>query len=254
MKRARPETGTAEWKLRQRIRAAILWSVGVVAGTTNALSADFANCLGYFQYADYRFYQFADFPVVARVYEDGGRYFVQDIGQAPVELIPVRSDEVAARFTTTVNQKEYVFVMGHDGQARELVTIRQGHVQDQAPRAQPADWEAAAAKLHARMGSRLPSPGTEALLRKQISAWATGQLDGFPLPYRLAGAQMEPEKVDHFRQVLAELGEFVALSFVRVNQTGWDVFHLEFADGSLEVAAAPLSPSGKFAGENYRRL
>jgi hypothetical protein len=34
------------------------------------------------------------------------RIFVQDSGQEPVELIPDRSDERAARFTTRINQKQ----------------------------------------------------------------------------------------------------------------------------------------------------
>jgi hypothetical protein len=117
-----------------------------------------------------------------------------------------------------------------------------------------ADWEGAANKLQNRLVARVPSPGTEAALQSQVAAWLMGRLDASPMPYRLSGAQMEPEKVDHFRQVLDALGAFVALTFVRVNQTGWDVFRVQFAKGSLEIAVAPLSPGGRFAGENYRLL
>ena len=216
--------------------------------------ADAEKCLGYYQYADYRFYQFADFPVVARVYQEGSRWFVQDTGQAPIELIPARSDERAARFTTLVNQKEYAFVMAFDGRARELVTIRQGHLEDQAPRVTVAEWEASLAKLQQRLSATVPSLGTEAALRRQIETWAAGRADFLPVPYKLVGTRMEGEPAEQFRQALDQLGGYTGLRFVQVNATGWDVFHLHYARGTVEVVVAPLSPSGKFAGQAYRVL
>lgn len=216
--------------------------------------ADFDKCAGFYQYADYRFYQFADFPVVARVYRDGTRYYVQDTGQVPTELVPVGSDERSVRFATKINHKQYLFVMGADGQAREMVTIRQGHVDDQAPRASNADWDAAASKLKQRMASKMPSPGTEAALRGQVEGWVKGRPDYSPIPYVVEDAQVEPEKPEHFRKTIDQLGTFTGLRFVKVNQMGWDVFDAQFSNGTLEVAVAPLSPSGKFAGESYRLL
>ena len=214
--------------------------------------ADFDKCVGFFQYADYRFYQFADFPVVARVYREGSRLYVQDTGQDPIELVPDRSDERAARFTTRINQKHYVFVMGPDGQAREMVTDRQGNIVDEAPRAARADLDAVAAKLQRRIASTKPSPGTEAALRGQVEGWVKNRPDYLPVPYVLAGTRLEPDPPEHFRKTLDELGTFTELRFVKVNQTGWDVFEARFSSGTLEIAVAPLSPSGKFAGENYR--
>ena len=224
------------------------------ASPTAIAPDDLARCLGFYQYADYRFYQFADFPVVARVYQQGSRWFVQDTGQAPIELIPARADEVAARFTTPANQREYVFVMSHDGRARELVTIRQGHVVDQAPRVTQAEWDASVASLQQRRTSTVPSPGTEAALRRQVQTWATGREDFLPVPYRQADARMEPETPERFRQTLASLGTFLDLRFVGVDATGWDLFQLQFAQGRIEVAVAPLSPSGRFAGERFKLL
>lgn len=216
--------------------------------------ADADRCLGYYQYADYRFYQFADFPVVARVYQQGSRWFVQDTGQAPIELVPARSDEVAVRFSTRVNQREYVFVMAFDGRARELVTIRQGQVVDQAPRVTQADWEASLTSLQQRRASSEPSRGTEAALRRQLQTWSAGREDFAPVPYRQVDARMEPETPERFRQTLAALGAFADLHFVGVDATGWDLFHLRFAQGTIEVAVAPLAPSGRFAGERFRPL
>jgi len=215
--------------------------------------ADFAKCVGFFQYADYRFYQFADFPVVARVYREGSRLYLQDTGQEPIELVPDRSDERAARFTTRINQKHYVFVMGPDSQARELVTDRQGNIVDEAPRADRADWDAVAAKLQQRMASTKPSRGTEAALWGQVEGWVKNRPDYLPVPYVLAGTRLEPEPPEHFRKTLDELGTFTELRFMKVSQTGWDLFEARFSGGTLEIAVAPLSPSGKFAGESYRR-
>jgi len=215
--------------------------------------ADFDKCVGFFQYADYRFYQFADFPVVARVYREDSRLYVQDTGQEPIELVPDRSDERAARFTTRINQKHYVFVMGPDSQAREMVTDRQGNIVDEAPRAARADWDAVAAKLQQRMASTKPSPGTEAALRGQVEGWVKRRPDYLPVPYVLAGTRLEPEPPEHFSKTLDELGAFAELRFVKVSQTGWDIFEARFSGGTLEIAVAPLSPSGKFAGESYRR-
>jgi beta-lactamase regulating signal transducer with metallopeptidase domain len=216
--------------------------------------ADFDKCAGYYQYADYRFYQFADFPVVARVYQENSRYYVQDTGQAPTELIPEGANEVAAKFATKINHKQYLFVMGPEGKAREMVTIRQGRVNDQAPRASKADWDAAAAKLRQRIAPNIPSLGTEAALRGQVEGWEKRRPDYSPIPYVVSGTQVEPEKPEHFRKTIDQLGTFTGLHFVKVNQMGWDVFHAQFSNGTLEVAVAPLSPSGKFAGESYRLL
>jgi hypothetical protein len=213
--------------------------------------ADFDKCVGFFQYADYRFYQFADFPVVARVYLDGSRLYVQDTGQDPIELVPDRSDERAARFTTRINQKHYVFVMGPDGLARELVIDRQGNIVDEAPRTARADWDAVSAKLQQRVASTKPSPGTEAALRGQVEGWVKNRPDYLPVPYVLAGTRLEPDPPEHFRKTLDELGTFKELRFLKVNRTGWDVFEARFSNGTLEIAVAPLSPSGKFAGESY---
>jgi beta-lactamase regulating signal transducer with metallopeptidase domain len=230
---------------------------GAENGTANATfnPADFDECVGYFQYADRRFYQFADFPVVAHVYREGSRYFVQDTGQLATELVPESVDELYAKFTTRINQKQYVFVRGPDGRAREMVTFRPGRVVDDlAPRASRADWEAAASKLKRRVGSRGPSRGTEAALRRQIEGWEKGRQDYLPIPYVVSGSWDEPETPEHFRKTIEDLGTFTELRFVRVSPTGWDVFHARFANGTLEIAVAPLSPSGKFAGESYRLL
>ena len=216
--------------------------------------ADFDKCIGFFQYADYRFYQFADFPVVARVYREGSSLYVQDTGQEPIELVPDRSDERAARFTTRINQKHYVFVMGPDSLARELVTDRQGNIVDEAPRATQADWDAVMAKLQQRLASTKPSPGTEAALRGQVEGWVKNRPDALPVPYVLDGTRLEPEPPEHFRKTLDELGSFTELRFMRVSQMGWDIFEVRFSGGTLEISVAPLSPSGKFAGETYRRL
>lgn len=224
------------------------------ASPTAIAPDDLARCLGFYQYADYRFYQFADFPVVARVYREGTRYFVQDMGQPAIELIPQRADETATRFVTAINQKQYVFVTGHDGQARELVTVRQNQVVDQAPRVAMAEWDGALAKLQQRRASLVPSAGTEAALRRQVQTWATGREDFLPVPYRQVDARMEPETPERFRQTLASLGTFLDLRFVGVDGTGWDLFQLQFAQGRIEVAVAPLSPSGRFAGERFRPL
>lgn len=122
--------------------------------------ADFEKYAGYYQYADSRFYQFADFPIVARVYRDGDRYYVQDTGQTPVELLPQGFDEMYGEFAPKDGYKKYVFVMGPDGHAREMVvTFKRGRLDDLAPRASKADWDAAAVKLQHRISAKMPSPG-----------------------------------------------------------------------------------------------
>ena len=135
-----------------------------------------------------------------------------------------------------------------------MVTIRQGRVEDQAPRASKSDWDAAAAKLRQRMASNVPSPGTEAALRGQVEGWEKRRPDYSPIPYVVSGTQVEPEKPEHFRKTIEQLGTFTGLRFVKVNQVGWDVFGARFSNGTLEISVAPLSPSGKFAGESYRLL
>jgi beta-lactamase regulating signal transducer with metallopeptidase domain len=207
---------------------------------------DFDKYAGYYQYADYRFYQFADFPIVARAYRDGDRYYVQDTGQAPVEFLPEGFDEVYGKFAAKVGHKQYVFVMGPDGHAREMVTIRQGRVDDQAPRVSKADWDAAAAKLQQRIASTMPSPGTETALRQQLEGWEKSDYAYIPYDAR--------EKPEQFQKMIDDLGPLTGLRFVNVNQQGWDVFDASFSRGRVEFSVAPVSPSGKLAGLIYRLL
>jgi len=214
--------------------------------------ADFDKYAGYYQYADYRFYQFADFPIVARVYRDGDRYFMQDTGQTPVELLPEGFDEMYGKFTATVGHKQYVFVMGPDGHAREMVTVKGGRVDDQAPRVAKVDWDHAAAKLQQRIAAKMPSPGTETALRRQLQGWERRQFDDAYVPYDMvSGAREKPEQL---QKIIDDLGPLTGLRFVKVNQQGWDVFDASFSKGTLEFSVAPLSPSGKLAGETYRSL
>ncbi len=214
--------------------------------------ADFAKVEGYYQYADYRFYQFADFPVVARVYRTGYRYYVQDTGQTPIELLPLSFDETYGKFSISLGPKQYFFVMGPDGRARAMVTVRLNQVQDQAPRVSKADWDHAAAKLDQRVRAKKPSAGTENALRRQLESWERKQPGNDRLPYNAdSGSRETPEE---FAKLIARLGSLVGLRFVKVNQQGWDVFEASFATGKLEFSVAPLSPNGNLAGENYRLL
>lgn len=215
--------------------------------------ADFDKYAGYYQYADKRYYQLADFPIVARVYRDNERYYVQDTGQTPVEVLPVGFDEMYGKFAARVGHKQYVFVMGPDDHAREMAVFRQGHVVDDlAPRVSNADWDAAAAKLQQRIAAKMPSPGTETALRRQLEGWEMRQPDYASMPYNMVSdAQEKPEQ---FQKMIDDLGPLTGLRFVKVNQQGWDVFDASFSKGTLEFSVAPLSSSGKLAGEIYRSL
>lgn len=216
--------------------------------------ADFDKYSGYYQYADSRFYQFADFPIVARVYREGDRYYVQNTGQTPVELLPHEFDEMYGEFASKDGHKKYVFVMGPNANARELVvSFKWGRLDDLAPRASKADWDAAATKLQQRIAATTPSTGTETALRRQLEGWEKRrQPDYAHMPYNIvSGAQEKPEQ---FQKIIDDLGPLTGLRFVKVNQQGWDIFDASFSKGTLEVSVAPLSPSGKITGETFRSL
>jgi hypothetical protein len=186
------------------------------------------------------------------VYRAGDRYYVQDTGQTPIELLPQTFDEIYGKFAINLGPKQFIFVMGSDGRARELVTVRLGHVHDQAPRVSKANWDDAAAKLKQRTAARMPSPGTENALRRQLESWVRKQPDDAHMPYKMdSGAQEKPEQ---FAKTIESLGPLAGLRFVKVDQQGWDVFEASFSNGKLEFSVAPLSPNGNLAGEKYRSL
>jgi len=217
-------------------------------------AADFEKYAGYYQYADWRFYQFADFPIVARVYRDGDHYYVQDTGQTPVELLPQGFDETYGEFASKGRArngyKKYYFVAGPDGHAREMVVwFKNGRLDDLAPRASKADWDAAAAALQQRIASMIPSSGTEAALLRQLEGWEKRQPDYAHLPYNMVSDTQE--KPEQFQKMIHDLGPLTGLHFVKVNPEGWDVFDASFSKGTLEFSVAPLSPSGKLTSETY---
>jgi hypothetical protein len=87
------------------------------------------------------------------------------------------------------------------------------------------------AEVDARMAANVPSPGTEAALRKMIASSAAGSPDYDDLTPELAGAVRAQQSI--MGPMMKNLGAVQSITFVRVGEGGWDVYRVKFANGLL---------------------
>jgi predicted small lipoprotein YifL len=109
-----------------------------------------------------------------------------------------------------------------------------------------------AADLQHRFDQRIPSPGTEASLRRYIESLETGTPNYNEMAPALAA--LVRQKLPTILKMINEMGEFRSLTFKGVGYDGWDVYYATFDNGLIEWRIAPLSADGKAGWRGYRRL
>lgn len=103
-----------------------------------------------------------------------------------------------------------------------------------------------------RIKNKLPSPGTEAAVRKEIELVENG------VPYyslatpQLAALMKEEHPI--MQQMIASMGRLKSIAFQGVGEGGWDVYHIQFDHGQIECQMMPLLPNGKIDGQLFRVL
>ena len=108
------------------------------------------------------------------------------------------------------------------------------------------------ADFQRRFDQRIPSPGTEASLRRYVESLETGTPNYNEMSPGLA--VVVRRQLPTILKVIKEMGEFRSLTFKGVGYDGRDVYYVTFDNGLIEWRIAPLSADGKVGSRGYRRL
>jgi hypothetical protein len=108
------------------------------------------------------------------------------------------------------------------------------------------------ADFQRRFDQRIPSPGTEASLRRYIESLETGTPNYNEMSPALAA--LVHRQLPTILKVIKEMGEFRSLTFKGVGYDGRDVYYATFANGLIEWRVAPLSADGKVFLRGFRKF
>lgn len=201
---------------------------------------DFDRFQGYYAFAPMYF---------AHVFRTKDRYYIKLTDQAPREIFP----ESPTEFFATLVAMQVSFVDGADGRVTGLVLHRDAFSLSAGAVASSAAT-AAESQLQARIKQDVPSPGTEAVLRRLIDGWERGRPDYQDMGPVLAYANyLNRDKV---RALMQKLGPFKSMVFATVSANGSDVYDATFAHGRTRLTITPLafSPTGKVVAAGFSAL
>ena len=175
-----------------------------------------------------------------------GRLFARVTGQTDVEAFPEAED----RFFLKVVPAQIVFRRGESGDVVGLVLHQHGH-EHSADRVDASVVSAIEAQLAERIRNKTPVPQSEDLLRAAISQHQSGEIDYARMTPPLA--QLAQEQREYIRADLAKKGPLLGVSFLGVNQQGWDVYDVTFENGKVEWSFV-LTADGRFSGMMIRSI
>jgi beta-lactamase regulating signal transducer with metallopeptidase domain len=201
---------------------------------------EFDRFQGYYAFAPMYF---------AHVFRRDDRYYIKLTDQAPREIFP----ESKTMFFATLEAMQVSFVSDASGRVTGLVLHQDAFLRP-AKSVAPSVATAAEAQLQARIKQDVPSPGTEAVLRRMIDGWERGQPDYQDMGPVLAYANyLNRAKV---RALMQKLGPFKSMVFETVSPNGSDVYDATFAHGRTRLNITPLafSPDGKVVGGYFSAL
>jgi beta-lactamase regulating signal transducer with metallopeptidase domain len=176
----------------------------------------------------------------------GNHYFEGSIGQRPVEMF---SESDSKFFLKGLGlPAQFSFTVDAQGHATEMVLHQAGEEQH-AARIDDAVGKAAEAELAHRIAANVPSPGTEAALRRQIEGLMSGTPDY---------AIMEPTLAAGTRQMLGDLHAKVAkwgavktIAFTGVGKDGMDQYLVVSENARSRWEIAPLTKDGKIGSIGF---
>jgi beta-lactamase regulating signal transducer with metallopeptidase domain len=177
------------------------------------------------------------FMTIAR---DGDKLMARLTGQPSFEIFP----ETETRFFWKIVDAQLTFALDGSGLVQSATLHQFGQDMPLSP-ADASEATAAQAALDARIQGQAQSPGTEAALRREIAAEASGRVLYEEMEQMLASAARQQEM-----GILAQArmrGELKSLTFKGVGNQGWDNYEAQFENAKI-VYSIILAPNGKIAG------
>jgi cyanophycinase len=195
-------------------------------------------------------YQLPGAKIMAITLENG-QLISQITGQPKVPLFALED----GKFFPRVVDADLDFVKDADGEVTSLTLHQNGNdvsmprlSDSEAKRVadQNAAREAIAAK---RFAEQKPAEGSEAAIRKNIADVSAGTPDYDTMSPGLAAATRQ--QLDGVKALFAGMGAVKSVTFKRVEQSGADVYVVEFEHGSTEWRIV-MGPDGKIDGLSFR--
>lgn len=176
-------------------------------------------------FASQRFDKFAGYyqlepGILFKIYREGGRFFSQITGQAPIEIF-AESEE---KFFTTVVAAQISFITNSHDQVTDLI-VHQNGLETPWKRIDEKTAERLTTTLERRIKSNLPEAGTEKALRRFIDGITSGNPNY---------DEMDSEQAQAIRDQLSGLQPFIgkegaikSIRFIGVQDNGDDTYHVE---------------------------
>lgn len=190
------------------------------------------------------FYQDGAFHAIhlARI---GTRFFELSQNGDVDEIFP----ESASKFFFKIRPVQYGFVTDATGLVTGMVAHQQG-VEKFNPKIGAAAAAGLAAARARYVRANMPSPGSEAFVRKQLINYQAGTSADADIEPGFAGLIHVALPRSHER--LKALGALKSLRFAGLSPNGLNNFEASFAHGKLLVSVMPPLPDGKIWGFGYQ--
>jgi DNA-binding transcriptional MerR regulator len=179
-------------------------------------------------------FQFENKRQVGTITRNGDRLFAKLMGQTACEIFP-ESDH---SFFLKIAAIQITFVIGPDGSAIALVLHHSG-VEQKAFRIDDQMARSAATELARKIKNKKPSPGGEESIRSLVTQYRQGIVD-----YSGMSCALEAVAREQATAIAAELelaGAIRTISFKGVGRDGWDVYDVNFANGTMECRISSAS-------------
>lgn len=184
---------------------------------------------------------------------ENGQLISQIAGQPKVPLFALGD----GKFFPRVVDADLDFVKDADGKVTSL-TLHQNGNEVSMPRLSDAEAKRAADENAARealaakrFAEQRAAEGSEAAIRKNIADVAAGTPDYDAMSPELAAATQQ--QLDGIKTLFANLGAVKSVTFKSVEQSGADVYVVEFEHGSTEWRIM-MAPDGKIDTLNFRPM
>ena len=185
------------------------------------------------------YYQFGPNAVLT-VTRDANQLSAQLTGQTAAEIYA--KSEIS--FFYKIVDASIDFIVQGESPATALVLHQHG-VEQRAERIDQATAEQIDLALNTRVQAQVPSPGTEAALRKLITGLANGTPNYSDMSPALA--KVTRQQLPQLQPALAAMGPIQSMEFRSVGNQGWDVYEVRYERGVMEWRIT-LDDDGAVAG------
>jgi hypothetical protein len=171
-------------------------------------------------------YQLAENAVMT-VTRDGQRLVAQLTGEPAIQIYP----ESHTDFFYKIMNAQISFMVDRQGQTTSLI-FRQNGGKLTMPRIDPAVAKQIAIDIAAKVQSQMPTPGSQAALRRLIDGIIAGRPNYDEMSLELA-QNMRP-RMTALQSVMAGLGAVQSVEFRGVGNAGWDMYEVKQEHGSTQ--------------------